>query len=142
MRPGVSTLILFVLSGIAAAVCAGMVGALLTTVAAVGPAGLLLGLFFAAAGAILAIQWAAIPAMLVGGILWSLGASQPRLRRRWAWAATGGLAGLAFLPFPWPRMVDDALHGGELHAPSIWAPLISRWRAPWGRSRFAGRCGS
>lgn len=125
MKLRASDLILFVLSGIAAAVIGGVIGTLLTAVAIIGPAGLLLGLFFVAAGAILAIQWVAIPAMFVGGLLWTLGAARPRLRRRWAWAASGGLTGLALLPFPWPRVVDNALQqGGELGAAPAWAPLI------------------
>ena len=124
MRPSASTLILFALSGIAAAAFAGVVGALLTAVAVIGPAGVLSGLIFVAAGAVQAIPWAAIPAMLVGGTLWSLGGARPRLRRRWPWAAAGALTGLAFLPFPWPAMVDDVLRAGGLRAPSTWVPLV------------------
>jgi hypothetical protein len=90
-----STLILFAISGLISAAAAGFLLTILILGAAGGPIGLVLGLFLGFMGAGPAVKMAGIPAIMLGGTLWTAGATRSWARNLTLWAGTGALTGLA-----------------------------------------------
>jgi hypothetical protein len=91
--PRLRDLSMFAVSGLLSAALSGMLVVMISLCAVAGPFGLLIGVVAGFEGVRPAILVVGLPAILIGGILWSAGAEQPRLRRKSIWAAIGALTG-------------------------------------------------
>lgn len=90
-----STLVLVTFSGLVSAAMAGILLTMLVMGAAAGPIGILLGLFFGFLGVWPAVKIAGVPAILLGGSLWTVGGGHRWARNRGLWAGVGAATGLA-----------------------------------------------
>jgi len=87
-------LVRFVVSGLVSSASASLFIAMIALGMVGGPVAMLLGLVGGVGGIIPAVTVAGIPAILLGGLLWTTGARHPWARRHLPWAAIGACVGL------------------------------------------------
>ena len=97
-----AVLLQVVASGTFAAACGGLAATLLVAFVTRGLGGMILGLVLTPIGMFEGIRLAAVPAIVLGGVLWVAGAYRIWPRSGWVWAAVGAVAGLAVCYSTWP----------------------------------------
>jgi hypothetical protein len=103
-------------SGAFAAACGGLVATLLVAFEIGGLGGMILGLVMVPIGIIEGIRLAAVPATLLGGLLWAAGPYLTWPRSSLVWASVGAVAGLAVYYFTWPTY-QSVRQSGEITFP-------------------------
>lgn len=88
---------LFAVSGLASAAMGALLAGALAGAFLAGPIGLVFGFVGGVGGILPAIGFAALPAMVLGGALWTANSRRQWARNRWVWSGIGAGIGLVSL---------------------------------------------